>query len=142
MANILKFSDAATLALHTMAFLARSPRRTVTVREIAKFLGASQAHLSKVLQRLAKTGLVKSLRGPAGGFELARPADKVTLLAVFETIEGPLDVNPCLLGERKCKGNGCILGDLPQKVNRRIKEYLSNTRLSMLTGFLKGVKNR
>ena len=140
--NVLKFSDAATLALHTMAFLARSPDRIVSVREIAKLLGASEAHLSKVLQRLAKGGLVRSLRGPSGGFKLARQGDKVTLLDVFETIEGPLDVNPCLLGKRKCNGDSCILGDLPGKMNRRIKDYLSDTHLSALTNVFGSQRGR
>lgn len=64
--------------------------------------------LSKVLQMLAKRGLIRSHRGAAGGFELAVDADAVTLLDVVEAIEGPLQLNACM-GERGacCRKSWC-----------------------------------
>ncbi len=63
MANLLKISEAASLALHTMGYLAANDRRLVTTHQIGEVLRASEAHLAKVLQRLARVGLVDSTRG-------------------------------------------------------------------------------
>ena len=68
MPTMLKISEAATLALHTAFFLVTNPDRRLTTREMASTMGASEAHLSKVLQRLVHAGLVESVRGPKGGF--------------------------------------------------------------------------
>ncbi len=137
MSNLLRISEAATLALHAATMLAAYPDQRRSTREIAKILGASQNHLSKVMQRLAKAGLVSSTRGPDGGFELARPAQEISLLQVYEAIEGPLESCSCLLGEPICNGR-CILGGLTEEINERVSQYLSETTLDSLTGVYTG----
>jgi DNA-binding IscR family transcriptional regulator len=64
MSNILKISEAASLALHTTVILAANPNRLVSTKKLASQLHASEAHLSKVLQRLEKADIVNSTRGP------------------------------------------------------------------------------
>ena len=112
MSTVLRISEAASLAFHTMALLATEHERPLTTHEIASAFDVSQAHLAKVLQRLAHAGLVRSARGPRGGFTLARPAEGITLLDVYETIEGPLTPSDCLLGSKICGGEACIFGSL------------------------------
>lgn len=132
MSSVLRISEAGSLALHSMAFLAAKPDQSVTTREIADRFHVSEAHLSKVLQRLTKAGLVKSTRGPKGGFTMAKPADKILLLDVYESIEGPFTSRKCLLGTPVCGDNKCILGGLLEKIDTQLKEYLSGTKLSEL----------
>lgn len=139
MANILKFSDAVSLALHTVVLLAANGKRSMSTREIAAALYASEAHLSKVLQRLTRVGLVKSIRGPKGGFELTGDPDSTSLLSVYEAIEGQLEGTDCLLGKRLCDGKSCILGELLKSTNRQVREYLSQTVLSDVTSVYGGV---
>jgi Rrf2 family protein len=134
MADALNISDAAALALHAMAFLAGQPDRRFATGEIASELHVSEAHLSKVLQRLAKAGLVKSARGPHGGFVLARPADEIRLLDAYEAIEGPLAESRCILGLPTCGAKRCIFGDLVTGVNARVRDYLTKTKLSTVGG--------
>ena len=134
MANAFRVSEACTLALHTMVLLAQNEETSHTTRQIADTFKASEAHLSKVLQRLHKAGLVRSVRGPRGGFRLGRPSDSVTLLDVYETIEGPLTVAQCLFGTPVCRSKTCILGGLIERVNAEVRDYLSRTRLSDLNG--------
>ena len=126
---MLKVSEAASLALHTAVFLAGRPEEVVTTGEVASALDVSENHLSKVLQRLAKAGLMRSTRGPRGGFMLSRSPDDLTLLEVYEAIEGPLGTTNCLFGRPACDGE-CILGDLLTDVNAQIREYLTRTKLS------------
>jgi len=133
MPNILRISEAASLAMHTMVYLSCHKNELVSTREIAKVLKASEAHLSKVLQRLARVGLVKSIRGPKGGFMLGKPAGKVTLLEVFETIEGPMDSEVCLFGNSKCLGKDCLFGGLLHDLYSQTHKYFSKTTLNKLT---------
>jgi len=129
---MLKISEAASMGMHAMVLLAKNADRVVSTGEIAKTLEVSEAHLSKVLQRLGRGGLVKSVRGPKGGFLPGRPPGQITLLQVYESIEGPLTTRTCLFDRPVCNGDGCILGDLLGAVNSEVKRYLGETKLSEL----------
>ncbi len=134
MALLMKISEAATLALHAMVYLAANPGRMISTGEMAERLNVSEAHLSKVMQRLTKAGYLKSIRGPKGGFMLDRGGDSISLLDIYEVIEGPVTQDKCLLGSPVCTGAICILCDLVEKVNYEAKDYLASTTLSSLTG--------
>jgi Rrf2 family protein len=133
MANVLRISEAATLALHTLALLAARPGEILSTHRIAARLEASEAHLAKVLQRLARMGLVRSIRGARGGFVLGRDAAEVTLLEAYEAIDGPLRPSTCLMGHKVCQDQGCILGNLLEDINHDVRAHLSSQRLSDLT---------
>jgi Rrf2 family protein len=130
MGNVLKISDAASLALHTMVLLADRRERPLTTKEIASTFKVSEAHLAKVLQRLARAGLVLSAPGPHGGFRLRNAAERTTLLQVYEAIEGPMRTTHCLLGVPVCGAKKCILGRLVCSLITQVREYFSRTRLS------------
>lgn len=134
---MLKISDAASLALHTMVLLAANQDRLVSNREIATTLKVSEAHLSKVLQRLAKVGIVSSIRGPKGGFRLGKMGDSISLLQVYEAIEGPLLYNDCLLTNKICKTTDCVIGTLLNDINKQVKKYLEDTTLKKLAKIFK-----
>jgi Rrf2 family protein len=129
-----KLSEAAALALHTAGLLAAQPDRLVTTRDVASHFKVSQAHLSKVMQRLVKVGLIRSSRGPGGGFSLTKPPEEITLLNVYEAIEGPLELDRCLLGHPACPVKTCVMSGLKEIINRETWQYLSSTCLSQLTG--------
>jgi len=118
--SIIKISEAANMALHTMVLLAKKPHQSMTTQEVADILKASQAHLAKVLQRLLKADLVKSERGPKGGYLLAKPAKDITLLQVYEAIDGRIKPNTCLLGSPVCGGKECIMGGMLKSVSEQV----------------------
>ena len=132
MANALRISEAAALALHAMAYLAEDPERTVSTRQLARQFRASEAHLAKVLQRLARQKLVTPLRGPAGGFVLARPPQRISLLDVYEAIEGRFSCPVCLFVQPVCARRVCIMGGMVGMINRTLFKHLTTTRLSSL----------
>ncbi|MFC1694366.1 RrF2 family transcriptional regulator, partial [Candidatus Latescibacterota bacterium] len=105
MKTLLKLSTAFSLALHATVLLVSNPDRQLSNRQIASELCVSEAHLSKVLQRLTKVGLVKSMRGPKGGFMLGKEGDKISFLDIYEAIEGRLVLTHCLLGTQVCRKN-------------------------------------
>ncbi|MEW6515479.1 MAG: Rrf2 family transcriptional regulator [candidate division FCPU426 bacterium] len=123
MAGLLRVSEAATLGLHALAFLAQNPARRNSSREMARVLQASEAHLAKVMQRLERAGLVRGRRGPAGGFMLLVPAEKLSLLRVYEAIEGPLQSEQCLLGQPISR-HACPLGRLIKGLERDLAKKL------------------
>ena len=136
MAGVLRISEAGSLALHAMVILATDPEGLHSAGQVASAMGVSEAHLSKVLQRLARAGLVRSARGPKGGFGLAKGPAEITLLDVYESIDGPLRSETCLLGRPICNGKHCILGRLLVSVNQQVRRKLATARLSELaTGF-------
>lgn len=129
MQNSLRISEAASLALHAMVYLAGTPETNYPVGRIASAICVSEAHLAKVLQRLARAGLLDSVRGPRGGFRLAGRADRITLLEVFEAIDGPFEPGECLMHEKTCGRMGCLFGDLIGDINDQIRSYLGSRTL-------------
>lgn len=132
MNRLVNISEAVSLALHTMALLATDAGRRLRNHQIAEMLGASGHHLAKVMQRLVKAGLVDSLPGPQGGFLLDKPAEEVTLLRVYEAVEGPLEDDGCLLGKPACGRGNCILGGWLLSIHRQLRDGLGNTTLAQL----------
>jgi len=128
MTKLVTLSEAASLAIHAMVLIAKSDKLT-NVNFIADETGASRNHLAKVMQRLVKSGMVKSTRGPAGGFMLNKPAAEMTLLDIYEAIEGPIENVGCPLDRPICPFSNCLMGNLVYKVTDEIKEYFKNHTL-------------
>ena len=130
---MIKLSEAASLALHTMVLLADIPDRQVSAREIAHELDVSEAHLAKVLQRLARHGLLNSVRGPKGGFSLARSYSNISLLDIYESVEGPMIDEHCFRTTRACNSRRCIFGGLLVDVNKVIiRKYSTLNYITLL----------
>jgi len=134
--GVVKISEAANLGLHALTLMAHEPKRPLPIWQAVEVLGVSENHLAKVMQRLAKAGLVTSTRGPKGGFLLARDPAEITLLEIHEALEGPLPKHYCLLGKPRC-AEGCVLGSFVEKVTREFQDQLTRTRLSDVAGALK-----
>jgi Rrf2 family protein len=132
LSRILRISDAASIALHAMVLLANQSGAPLTAGTIAGRLKVSLNHLSKVLQRLAKVGLVEAVRGRGGGYTLGRAPGRVSLKDIYEAIDGPITSKDCLLGRRICKSKKCILSGLLTSVTREVSDYLANTSLAEL----------
>jgi Rrf2 family protein len=128
-----RVSEAASLALHAAALISGADGVRVSANTMADTLGASRAHLGKVLQRLVKAGLVKSSRGPGGGYVLARPPSEISLREVYEVVEGPMEVHRCLLGAPVCGRGSCPIGELVGKVSAEIAEAMGRMTLEDYT---------
>lgn len=132
MSNIVALTEAASIGLHSMVLIAKSDE-VLNVSRIAEFIGSSRHHVAKIMQRLSKAGFVYSTRGPSGGFVLKKEPSEVTLLDIYEAIEGPLAVQTCPLSRETCPFGECILGDLSLRVSGEIKEYLESRSLKDYT---------
>lgn len=131
MSEVIKFSESATLGIHAMVYLSSHRKGLVHLHEIAMAFHISEAHLSKVLQRLTKAGLVKANRGPAGGYSLTKEPKDIRLLDVYEALESPITPNPCLFSEMICD-QPCGLGGFIRGLQQQLLDYLTKTTLDQV----------
>jgi Rrf2 family protein len=89
-----------------MLILASKPDSAVPVGEIEQAMDVPRQFAAKILQKLARAGLVESVRGVKGGFKIARSPEKVTLLDVFEASSGKLALNVCVANKKNCERSG------------------------------------
>jgi len=141
LSSIFRISEAASLAMHTMVYLDSNRGRKASAREIAGKLGVSEAHLAKVLQRLARAGYLKSARGPRGGFVLNAESSETTMLEIYELIEGPLPSDSCLFSNQTCSGSDCIMGGFLAQMSNQLKDYLTETTISSYQNLYRSVTN-
>lgn len=128
--GFINVSEGSYLAMHGLAMVAqRSPER-LTIKTLAEKLHASQAHLAKIFQKLSKANIVKSLRGPTGGFVLNTPAKEISFLTIYEIIEGPVSTEACPLGKTHCPFTHCIYGDDFKRISSEIYETYQRIKLS------------
>ncbi len=128
MAKILQLSEAASLALHSMVLIAQSNDH-INVNKLAERIGASRNHLAKVLQQLVKYNYLKSVRGPSGGFILNKPASEITILNIYEAIEGEIYSPECPLDKPVCPFDKCLMGNLVKDMTTQFKEHFQNHTL-------------
>lgn len=131
MSRLVHISEAASLAIHSLALIASSKVR-LNAKKIAEILHVSQNHLAKILQVLAKNEYLVSNRGPGGGFILRKNADEVSMLEIYQLIEGNVDCQFCGITENTCPFISCIFGGKPDKLTNEFVEYLSVTKISDL----------
>jgi Rrf2 family protein len=122
-ATIFTLSEAVSIAIHSMVLISNS-KDTINVLAIAERTNASKHHVAKIMQRLVKDGFLVSNRGPSGGFGLKRSPTDITLLEIFESIEGKIEVNECMHANPICPFEHCIFENFGKKVSTDFRDYL------------------
>ncbi len=126
------FSTATGYALQALAALPQDGRYCLA-KDMAKALGLPGPYLAKILQTLAQAGFLESLRGPRGGFRLARPADTITIGAIVEALEGPEALEGCVMGLEQCgTETPCPLHVVWSQVKAQIDASLTQATLADL----------
>jgi len=129
--RLIHISEAAFLAIHSLALIASSTAR-LNAKTISEILHVSQNHLAKILHVLAKNEYLESNRGPGGGFTFKKKADQISMLEIYQLIEGNVDCQFCGITENQCPFITCIFGGKPDKLTNEFVEYLTNTKISDL----------
>ena len=109
------------------------PEKTCSLVEIATQQGVPRKFLEKIIQSLIRAGLVKSKRGPDGGYTLARRPAEISFRDVIEALEGPIAVNLCMDQQMSCSHlPRCAMFGVWHEVQRRVMDVFSNTTLADL----------
>jgi Rrf2 family protein len=134
MIRLSKRTDYGLMAIRHLALLPAGACRSA--REIAREHRIPQALMAKLLQRMARRGLVAAHHGTKGGYQIARPPASITLREVVEAIEGPMAIVECLdLCKPECDQDAtCTVKTPLHQVQRRIVEILARTTVTDLTG--------
>src|SRR5665213_2265804 len=128
------YSRSAEYAIRALIPLADLPAgEFALVKTLAADTGLPSHFLAKLLQDLARIGVLKSTKGPHGGFRLNLPAKDISMLRLVEAIDGPGRFDRCLGGSEECNEKvACGMHDTWMVLRSRIIDYLGGTSIADL----------
>ncbi len=110
----------------------RHGKGPVTLAGISERQDISLSYLEQLFGKLRRHQLVESVRGPGGGYTLARQLDEVSVADIIRAVDEPIDATQCE-GKGDChEGHRCMTHDLWTNLNKRIYEYLDSVTLAEL----------
>ena len=133
---MLRFTKQVDYGLMAMQYVAERQGDTpVGVKRIADEFGIPVELLAKVLQRLAKGGLLVAQSGPRGGYRLTLPPSVMTVGQVIRVLEGPLAIVKCMADHGDCaQASRCTLRNPARRLQAVITDLLDTMTLAELAG--------
>lgn len=131
--SFMQVSRKVDYALRAAIHLANDEHRSkaCSVAEIAERERIPRQFLEKIIPELIRSGLVRSRRGPHGGYVLARPAEEVTFKDVIEAVEGPISLNVCVGEHAECFLLGaCGMNRIWVEGQRRVMDLFQSTTIA------------
>lgn len=112
------------------------PDKPVTIREISESQDVSVAYLEQILNKLRKAGLIKSVRGPGGGYLLNRSPLEISIGSILNELEGPVAITSCLDPDEGCiRIDSCVTHLLWKALGEQIEAFLDTITLNnLMTG--------
>jgi len=133
---MLSLSQTTGYAIKALACLNEPACDCQQTANIAECSGVPRPYLSKIIQSLARGGLVIAKRGIGGGIRLSRPPEQISLLEIVEAVEGEEWLGDCLLGMDECSNQvTCPTHDFWQRISREIRDELGKTTLASVITF-------
>ena len=133
---MLRLSKKADYALMAMKHLARKSdyAASTSAREIAEQYDIPIELMAKVLQRLARSGLLTSHQGTRGGYTLSKPTASISVADIIQSIDGPLTVTACSTEDEQCEQfMKCNVRDPLWKIKDRILSALAECSLAEIS---------
>src|SRR5271155_1316730 len=132
---MLKLSKKADYGLIALKHLAmHNGACSCSAADIAEVYKVSTPLMAKVLQKLAKSGLVAARHGSSGGYTLARDPSRISALDVIRAIDGPLFITSCVTSRGACDVTStCSIREPLRRVNDSILEVLGKVTISQMT---------
>lgn len=130
----MQLTRAADYAIRVMIHLAAPAlEERVSLPELATATETPESFLSKVLQALARAGLIVSRRGQSGGFQISQRGRIATMRDVIEAIDGPIRLNVCLMSGRSCQRSAhCVAHPVWAEAQQAMLEVLSRSTMTEL----------
>ncbi|MBZ5703564.1 MAG: SUF system Fe-S cluster assembly regulator [Acidobacteriia bacterium] len=130
-----KLSKKADYALIAVKHLAtHREEHACSAGEVAEEYGISGTLMAKVLQRLAKEGLVQARHGASGGYQLTRDPAQMSALEVIAAIDGPVLITSCVTNHGNCETSSrCSIREPLRRVNESILQVLSTVTIAQLS---------
>ena len=130
------FSNSTEYAIRAVTHRALLPSGTLAgAREISQAENIPMPFLWKILQKLGRRKLVRSFKGLRGGYELARPADQITLQDLVAATTGDELAGRCVLGLSQCDENHpCPMHSQWKEIRAQLLTMLEQTTVAVLAG--------
>lgn len=139
----MQLSQGVEYALHTLFYMIDMPMgTTIGIKELAELNKLSETYLSKIFTKLRKAGIVRSIQGAKGGYELAKQTQDISFWDIVEAIEGPSYMFQCaeirqnnILADETdaCScSKPCLIKVVMQEAEDQMRNYLSNKSLAWL----------
>ncbi len=122
--------------LRALTFMAsHEGDQAFTAEELAEVAGTSADFMHKIMQALRDASIVRSRRGPGGGFRIARDPGDITLLEIVNAVQGEFQVNRCVIGLDVCERSvACPLRPTWMRIQRELEDGLAGTTLAEVVG--------
>jgi len=125
MPKVINFSNAMTIGMHSLIILARE-NKPMNAIQLAERIGSTKFHVAKVLQRLVKDGILSSMRGPTGGFNLTKDPSIITVFDIYRSIEGEIDYDECPHTNPITPIDKCIRETIVKKMTEDFVNYMKD----------------
>ncbi|HNV23318.1 MAG TPA: Rrf2 family transcriptional regulator [Candidatus Omnitrophota bacterium] len=120
-------------ALRAIIFIAQSDKELVSTAELEEELKLPRPFLRKILQILQKEGILNSVKGVGGGFNLAKPIEKIFLLDLIKIFQGPLTLAECMFRNKVCKNRKtCPLHKKIKALEQYARDYMKDVTIGTL----------
>jgi Rrf2 family iron-sulfur cluster assembly transcriptional regulator len=116
----------------------RQTRGPVTLAAISERQHISLSYLEQLFGKLRRAKLVNSVRGPGGGYCLAKPTDNITVADIISAVDEPIDATQCGGKENCIDDRRCITHDLWATLNQKMNDYLSSVSLADVVAHQQG----
>jgi FeS assembly SUF system regulator len=134
MLRLSKKADYALMAMKHLAIKSEAGPSSTSAREIAEQYDIPIELMAKVLQRLARSGLLTSHQGTRGGYTLSRSTASISVADIIQAIDGPLTVTACSTDDEQCEQfEKCNVRDPLWRIKDRILTALSTCSLAEIT---------
>jgi len=108
--------------------------KPVSIREVSGWEGISLSYLEQLFVKLRRGKIVRSVRGPGGGYVLARPAGQIRVDQIIDSVEESLVPVSCMANDGSCGcTNECITQSVWQELGNRVRDFLGSITLEDLT---------
>ena len=129
----MKLTRSSGYALVAVGHVARNhSEELVLARDIAKQHKIPLDYLLKILQQLVRADVLQSIRGPRGGFSLARPSTRISMLDIVEAVDGPFSAEPKLCGSKALAPYNKKLVVAYKKASKQASDILAKTTVAQL----------
>jgi len=120
--------------IRAICFISKSGKDVVSVAELVRALKMPKPFLRKILQALNKGGIVRSHKGIGGGFELSVSPDKIRLIDLIESFQGPVEINKCFFKKALCPNRTkCALKKKIDRIEAMVRAELKKITIEDLT---------
>ena len=130
----MRITQEADYALRIVCILAKD-NKMLDAKTIADASGVTPRFALKILHKLSVGNMVRSYKGANGGYELAIPADQISVKNIIELIDGPIEISKCMDSEHFCSRqgldkSGCVMHHIFSEISASLAKMLDSVRIS------------